>query len=39
VATHLDDETLGIAGAHLFTFNQVAETRDWVARATAAAVA
>lgn len=39
VAAHRDDETLGIAGAHLFTFNQVAETRDWVARTTAAAVA
>jgi methylenetetrahydrofolate reductase (NADPH) len=32
----LGEPGLGIAGAHLFTFNQVAETRDWVRRATAA---
>lgn len=28
------DSTLGIRGAHLFTFNQVEQTRDWVARSS-----
>ena len=31
VAAYADDERLGLAGAHLFTFNQVEQTRDWVA--------
>jgi methylenetetrahydrofolate reductase (NADPH) len=31
VADHAADETLGIRGVHLFTFNQVEQTRDWVA--------
>ena len=35
VAAHLDDAGLGIVGAHLFTFNQVEATRDWVRRAAA----
>ncbi len=30
VAAHLDDG-LGLGGVHLFTFNQVAPTREWVA--------
>ncbi|MFA4965954.1 MAG: methylenetetrahydrofolate reductase [Thermoleophilia bacterium] len=33
VAAHLDDPRVGIAGVHLFTFNQVEATRDWVRRA------
>lgn len=32
VAARAADSTLGIEGAHLFTFNQVEPTRDWVAR-------
>lgn len=32
VAARLDDPSLGIAGAHLFTFNQVEATRDWLAQ-------
>jgi len=32
VAAHLDDPGAGLAGAHLFTFNQVEATRDWVLR-------
>lgn len=32
VAGYAADESLGLAGAHLFTFNQVEPTRDWVAR-------
>lgn len=32
VADRAADATLGIRGAHLFTFNQVEQTRDWVAR-------
>ncbi len=32
VADHLDEPGLGLDGVHLFTFNQVAPTRDWVAR-------
>jgi methylenetetrahydrofolate reductase (NADPH) len=32
IAAHLDEPGLGIAGAHLFTFNQVEETRAWVRR-------
>jgi methylenetetrahydrofolate reductase (NADPH) len=32
VAGHAADATLGIRGVHLFTFNQVEQTRDWVAR-------
>jgi methylenetetrahydrofolate reductase (NADPH) len=32
VAVHAADPALDIAGAHLFTFNQVEPTRDWVAR-------
>ncbi len=39
VAAHLDDPGLGIAGAHLFTFNQIEETRDWVRRAATASAA
>jgi methylenetetrahydrofolate reductase (NADPH) len=34
VAAYGTDPSLGIAGAHLFTFNQVEPTRDWVARMT-----
>ena len=34
VAVHAADPALGIEGAHLFTFNQVEPTRDWVARLT-----
>lgn len=36
VAGLLGEPGLDIAGAHLFTFNQVTETLDWVRRATAA---
>jgi len=32
VAAYAQDESLGFAGAHLFTFNQVQPTRDWVAQ-------
>ena len=32
VAARAADKSLGIRGAHLFTFNQVEQTRDWVAR-------
>jgi methylenetetrahydrofolate reductase (NADPH) len=32
VATRAADKSLGIRGVHLFTFNQVEPTRDWVAR-------
>jgi methylenetetrahydrofolate reductase (NADPH) len=32
VAEHAADASLGIRGVHLFTFNQVEPTRDWVAR-------
>jgi methylenetetrahydrofolate reductase (NADH) len=32
VADRALDGTLGIRGVHLFTFNQVEQTRDWVAR-------
>ena len=32
LAAHAADGSLGIRGAHLFTFNQVEQTRDWVAR-------
>jgi methylenetetrahydrofolate reductase (NADPH) len=32
VAGYADDPALGIGGVHLFTFNQVEQTRDWVAR-------
>ena len=32
VADHAVDGSLGIRGVHLFTFNQVEQTRDWVAR-------
>ena len=32
VAAYAGDEALGLTGAHLFTFNQVQPTRDWVAR-------
>ena len=28
-AAYLDDDALGVAGLHLFTFNQVAETETW----------
>lgn len=31
VAVHAADPALGIEGVHLFTFNQVEPTRDWVA--------
>lgn len=31
VADRAADEALGIRGMHLFTFNQVEQTRDWVA--------
>jgi methylenetetrahydrofolate reductase (NADPH) len=34
VAAYGADPSLGIAGVHLFTFNQVEPTRDWVARMT-----
>ena len=36
VAAHFDDPGLGIAGAHLFTFNQIEATQDWLRRAVAA---
>lgn len=39
IGAHLDDPGLGIAGAHLFTFNQVEETRAWVHRVAAEHVA
>jgi len=39
IAAHLDEPGLGIAGAHLFTFNQVEETRAWVRRVAAEHVA
>ena len=39
VAAHLDEPGLDVAGVHLFTFNQIAETRDWVRRASAARAA
>lgn len=32
VAGHLEEPGLGIAGAHLFTFNQVEATHSWVER-------
>lgn len=32
VAAYAGDEALGLTGTHLFTFNQVQPTRDWVAR-------
>jgi methylenetetrahydrofolate reductase (NADPH) len=32
VADRAADKSLGIGGVHLFTFNQVEPTRDWVAR-------
>ncbi len=32
LAEYASDSSLGIRGAHLFTFNQVEPTRDWVAR-------
>jgi methylenetetrahydrofolate reductase (NADPH) len=32
VADYAGDPALGLSGAHLFTFNQVEQTRDWVAR-------
>jgi methylenetetrahydrofolate reductase (NADPH) len=32
VADRAADGSLGIRGVHLFTFNQVEQTRDWVAR-------
>ena len=32
VAGYAADESLGLAGVHLFTFNQVQPTRDWVAQ-------
>jgi methylenetetrahydrofolate reductase (NADPH) len=32
IAGYADDPALGLHGAHLFTFNQVEATRDWVAR-------
>ncbi len=32
MAVRAADGSLGIRGAHLFTFNQVEQTRDWVAR-------
>lgn len=32
VAEHAADVALGLRGVHLFTFNQVEPTRDWVAR-------
>jgi methylenetetrahydrofolate reductase (NADPH) len=32
VAARAADKSLGIRGVHLFTFNQVEPTRDWVAR-------
>ena len=32
MAVRAADKSLGIRGAHLFTFNQVEQTRDWVAR-------
>lgn len=34
IAEYAADESLGIRGAHLFTFNQVEPTRDWVAGLT-----
>jgi methylenetetrahydrofolate reductase (NADPH) len=34
VAEYAVDPALGIRGAHLFTFNQVEQTRDWVARSS-----
>ncbi|HEY5388269.1 MAG TPA: methylenetetrahydrofolate reductase [Thermoleophilia bacterium] len=35
VAVRADEEDLGIAGVHLFTFNQVEATEAWVRRAAA----
>jgi methylenetetrahydrofolate reductase (NADPH) len=32
VAAYAADEALGLRGVHLFTFNQVEPTRDWVVR-------
>ena len=32
VAGYAVDPALGLQGVHLFTFNQVEQTRDWVAR-------
>ena len=32
IAEYAADPALGLRGAHLFTFNQVEQTRDWVAR-------
>ena len=32
VAGYAMDPALGLQGVHLFTFNQVEQTRDWVAR-------
>jgi methylenetetrahydrofolate reductase (NADPH) len=34
IAEYAADEALGLRGAHLFTFNQVEPTRDWVAGLT-----
>jgi methylenetetrahydrofolate reductase (NADPH) len=34
MAGYATDPVLGIRGAHLFTFNQVEQTRDWVARSS-----
>ena len=34
VAGYAAGSALGIRGAHLFTFNQVEQTRDWVARSS-----
>jgi methylenetetrahydrofolate reductase (NADPH) len=34
IAAHAADASLGLRGAHLFTFNQVESTRDWVASLT-----
>jgi methylenetetrahydrofolate reductase (NADPH) len=32
IAAHLDDPGLHVRGAHLFTFNRIEATRDWVTR-------
>lgn len=39
VAGYAADPAMGIRGAHLFTFNQVEPTKDWVTRSSAGAAA
>jgi methylenetetrahydrofolate reductase (NADPH) len=35
-AAHFDDPRLAITGVHLFSFNQIEETQEWLSRALAA---